>query len=877
MRGLCQCSSVVEQLIRNEQVVGSTPTTGSIHFAMKTLLLLAALPVALIASDAPKSPDPRIVIELIAEAPDIVTPTGLSVDAKGRVIVIESHTHFRPKDYKGPERDRVLMFTMDSKGKAKRSIFYEGLQMGMDVCVGKNGWVYLAERSRILRVRDTKNDGKADKSEDIITLKTTGTYPHNGLSGLSFDKKGNLIFGLGENLGHPYTMLGRDGVKIEGAAGIGGGVFRCTADGKKLEQIARGFWNPFGTCVDKWGRIFAVDNDPGGRPPCRLLHVVPEGDYGYRYKYGRTGHHPFLAWNGELRGTLPMVHGTGEAPCEVIHFDSPTFPQAYRGRLLVTSWGDQRIESYQLKRKGTSVTATMTPFIQGGDTFRPVGMAITPDGSLYLSDWGSSSYNLNGKGRLWCIRPVKDFKAKPMVQNLPQLDIDRVVLRQTREEKVPVNDLLAISTNNPDPFMRHAALVGLSRNLALKDTRLLGAKNMNSHAKANLFFALRLNMKIASTLEDHLPLDSANPEVLFEYARWVADTKHVRLRPKFEALLKAGSVDYRLFRAYIACLDELDGRNNPDRFNEKFALPLLQKADTPDTLRAHVLRYFPDDHKAIDSKQLIAWMSSKNDLLRTEAIWKLRSHLDESANAVLRKLALDEKQPLNVRLAATMVFGVSESPDTGTLLEIAKSKIPSQRAEALRSLIGAHFEGGGQKQLAAFNSPAANRVLGKPFVKNPPGAKDTAAWLKRLNALPSKPDTSAGERIFFNRKIAICGNCHQVNERGARVGPDLTFIGRGMDRSRLLESILQPSKEVSPYLRPWIITMNDGKVHTGIAMRRGGNAEVYLGIDGKEIRLDKRQIKTKHESHISLMPEGLALTMTLQELRDLMAFLLARR
>ena len=239
-----------------------------VHFAMKTLVLLAALPFALIAADAPKSPDPRIVIELIAEAPYIVTPTGLGVDAKGRVIVIESHTHFRPKDYKGPERDRVLMFTPSAKGKAKRSIFYEGLKMGMDVCIGKNGWVYLAERSRILRVRDTNNDGKADKTEDIITLKTTGTYPHNGLSGLSFDLKGNLIFGLGENLGHAYTMLGSDGVKIEGAAGIGGGVFRCTADGKKLEQIARGFWNPFGTCIDKWGRIFAVDNDPGNRPPC---------------------------------------------------------------------------------------------------------------------------------------------------------------------------------------------------------------------------------------------------------------------------------------------------------------------------------------------------------------------------------------------------------------------------------------------------------------------------------------------------------------------------------------------------------------------------------------------------------------------------------
>lgn len=371
---------------------------------------IAALAPLLLA-DSPKSTDPRVVVELIADAPDIVTPTGLGVDARGRVLVIESHTHFRPKEYEGPKRDRVLMFEIPAKGKAKRTIFYEGLLMGMDLTVSKNGWVYLAERSRILRVRDTNGDGRADKSRDVIVMDTNGTYPHNGLSGLSFDANGNLVFGLGENLGHAYTMIGRDGVKIEGAAGIGGGVFRCTAEGKNLEQIARGFWNPFGTCVDKWGRIFAVDNDPGNSPPCRLLHVVEGGDYGYRYKYGRSGIHPFLAWNGELLGTLPMVHGTGEGPCEVIHFDSPTFPAEYRGRLLVTSWGDQRVETYTLARKGTSVTAKMTPLVQGDDSFRPVGMAMGLDGNLYVSDWGSSSYNLNKMGRLWRIRPTRNFKA----------------------------------------------------------------------------------------------------------------------------------------------------------------------------------------------------------------------------------------------------------------------------------------------------------------------------------------------------------------------------------------------------------------------------------------------------------------------------------
>ncbi len=66
--------------------------------------------------------DPRLKIELIAAEPDIVTPAGLAVDASGRVLVVESHTHFRPPDYEGPPADRIRMFEdADGDGRAERS------------------------------------------------------------------------------------------------------------------------------------------------------------------------------------------------------------------------------------------------------------------------------------------------------------------------------------------------------------------------------------------------------------------------------------------------------------------------------------------------------------------------------------------------------------------------------------------------------------------------------------------------------------------------------------------------------------------------------------------------------------------------------------
>ncbi len=173
-------------------------------------------------------------VERFAAAPDIVHPVGIAFDNRGRLLVLESHTHFRPEGYKGPKHDRVrVLEDTDGDGKADRfTTFYEGTTATMDIAVHPDGSVYLATRSEVLRLRDTDGDGKADERRRIVFLDTKGDYPHNGLSGLCFDSKGDLFFGMGENLGADYKLIGADGTTIAGG-GEGGNVFWCTADGKK--------------------------------------------------------------------------------------------------------------------------------------------------------------------------------------------------------------------------------------------------------------------------------------------------------------------------------------------------------------------------------------------------------------------------------------------------------------------------------------------------------------------------------------------------------------------------------------------------------------------------------------------------------------------
>lgn len=390
------------------------------------LMGLGLAPNVWSADPLPKVTDPRLKIELFAEHPQIVTPTGMDIDHQGRIWAIESNTHFPPEGYQGHKTDRLLvMRDTDGDGKADEvKVFADELIHSMSVAV-RPLWfpvpvlktaqgeiptpkfsVYVATRREILLLHDDNGDLKADRREQLVHLETAGDYPHDGLAGISFDGLGSMYFGLGENLGADYKIIGSDGNHFSGG-GEGGSIYRCRLDGSQLTRWATGFWNPHAMCVDAFGRLFSIDNDADSRPPCRLLHIIPGGDYGYRYRNGRKGLHPFTAWNGEIPGTLPMVAGTGEAPSGIVAYESNGLPPEYWGNLLVGSWGDHRIDRFQLKAKGASFTSLAEPLVVGNENFRPVGLAVAPDGSLYFTDWVLREYKLHGQGRIWRVSSVR--------------------------------------------------------------------------------------------------------------------------------------------------------------------------------------------------------------------------------------------------------------------------------------------------------------------------------------------------------------------------------------------------------------------------------------------------------------------------------------
>jgi len=792
---------------------------------------------------APEVLDPRLTLQPVAAEPDIVTPTGLAFDAHGRLLVIESHTHQRPQDYAGPPRDRIrLLQDTDGDGKADRfSTFYEGSTSTMSLATHPDGSIYVATRRRVFRLRDTDGNGRADGEEsEIVRLETTCDYPHDGLCGLTIDPRGGLYFGMGENLGADYRLIGSDGSELAGG-GEGGGIFHCAADGSRLTRIATGFWNPFGICLDPLGRMFAIDNDPDASPPCRLLYVVPGGDYGFEFRYGRTGRHPLQAWNGELPGTLPMMAGTGEAPCAVV---------PYHGELWVSSWGDNRIERFRLVRQGASFRATREIVIQGDREFRPVGITIAPDGSLYFSDWVDRSYPVHGRGRVWRLA----WKTAPPKSAFPPLDDDERRAREVSRQNDP--QALRTALGDDDRFVRQAAAWALSH--TRNDGRLTWEDLSSPGQKLGFLLARRWRYNT-----DHgdprkvlkLAMADADANVRLFAIRWIADRRDDRFATQLDAQLHRPDLSARLMDATLAAIDFVSTGSVAGIAPRHSArlIELASDSSRPERIRTLALHRLSPDDKALRTDLLRAWAAQGPPALNREAVRTLALSTRTDRFAALAEIAADKTYDDNLR--ADCIVGLSDhATENATLLgRLAKSKSPPIRQAALRAL----------KPAADSTQPASSA----------PDAKQIDAWLKKIDLRAGNAD--GGWRVFFGTNSGHCGRCHSFRGRGGELAPDLAGIGNRLSRRRLIESILDPSREIAPRYQAWTIVTVDGKIQTVLSLAKldGDQREQFVGTDGRTFELKTERIESRHPATTSIMPSGLERLMTLDELRDLVALL----
>ncbi len=138
-------------------------------------------------------------------------------------------------------------------------------------------------------------------------------------------------------------------------------------------------------------------------------------------------------------------------------------------------------------------------------------------------------------------------------------------------------------------------------------------------------------------------------------------------------------------------------------------------------------------------------------------------------------------------------------------------------------------------------------------------------------------DAEKGRAVFFRTGTTSCAGCHRVQGRGQWVGPDLSTIGVKYGRDELIRSILSPSDSIGFSYRSVVAALADGRVVTGLAVEDTPLKLVLKTADGQRVSVEPRSIEDRRTSDVSLMPEGLAQTMTTQEVVDLLSYLTTLR
>ncbi|WP_229310991.1 PVC-type heme-binding CxxCH protein [Larkinella soli] len=842
----------------------------------------------------PRLLDDRLELTLFAENPDIVTPIGIAVDRQNRLFVLESHTHLRPSGYQGPDSDQIKRMTdEDRDGRPDRiTVFADGLKEGLNLAFSPDGTLYAVTSKAVWVLFDRDEDGVCEEKKKVLELvKPATVYAHAALLGITFSPDGWMYVSRGNTGGAAWELKGTDGSSL-GGYGDGGNIVRARPDGSALEEVATGFWNPVDLKFDSRGRLLAIDNDPDSRGPNRMVHVVQGGDYGYQSLYGGSGIHPYLAWNGELPGTLPYAVGLGEAPTGLLNADGTALPPDYGGQWLCSVWEESRLVRIRTVPKGASVTGTYEVVAEGDGNFRPVAFAADQTGAVYITDWVLRDYPNHGRGRIWKLTARKGVPAgRPHSRPKEPADgrLDSLFAARLPGD----TGMLVSALTADDPFVRHAAVVALARPVFHPEVAR-ATSDKRAEVRLGALLALRRSGQSPEPLARRL-LRDADPHIRRQALQWIGQTGMESLRPCLDSALTAGPLTAGLFETYLETVAHLMPayqtayRNRTEALSKsiKRSLPprfieaLVADAARPAPIRALAIRFLPKPEEQVEL--LLGLLEQSNDpALRLEAIRTLAGIPDGRVGRSLLRVAGRPGGSEAVRAEALLALAgqpVDAVREIAPLLREAFSDLRIEAARYLRTrLTPARFRPLMTPGLvAAAAKDAALReqlelALGSPAGRKGSSRPQNLAGWERV--LAEGGNAERGRRVFFSVE-ATCSACHRVMGRGGDLGPDLSQVGRSKSRLQLVRSILRPSGEISPEWQGWYVRLVDGREIQGRQIDIGEKTvELYTQADGF-VTVPRKEIREYGMIRNSLMPDGLESRLTGHDLRDLLAFLQA--
>ena len=135
-------------------------------------------------------------------------------------------------------------------------------------------------------------------------------------------------------------------------------------------------------------------------------------------------------------------------------------------------------------------------------------------------------------------------------------------------------------------------------------------------------------------------------------------------------------------------------------------------------------------------------------------------------------------------------------------------------------------------------------------------------------------DAKAGKEVYWGK--GGCAGCHRVDNKGGRLGPDLSRIGRSRSTAYLREAIVDPDKSITPdYHRVTVVT-NEGKKIVGIGLNYDNFSALVMDSKENIQSFLRSEVQSIEKGYQSLMP-GYRGTLGDSEINDLLAYLAGLR
>lgn len=165
------------------------------------------------------------------------------------------------------------------------------------------------------------------------------------------------------------------------------------------------------------------------------------------------------------------------------------------------------------------------------------------------------------------------------------------------------------------------------------------------------------------------------------------------------------------------------------------------------------------------------------------------------------------------------------------------------------------------------DNPALKKSLAN-LAANRPRGDDLAPFRETL----AGGDAEAGRKLFLDRTDLACLRCHKIQGAGGDVGPDLTGLGKRVQRDYILESIVLPNKQIAKGYETVVLVLGNGQVRTGILKSESPTEVRLMNAEGQILVVPQGDIDERNRGPSS-MPADLIHKMSPRELRDLVEFL----